>query len=40
MNYASKDPPYKNTKFNNDIDYNNVYFRDSKYSIRKKFINL
>lgn len=40
MKYASKDPPYKNTNFNNEIDYNNVYFRDSRYSIRKKFINL
>ena len=38
MKYASKDPPYKNTDFNEEIDYNNVYFRDSRYSIRKKFI--
>ena len=40
LKYLSKDPPYKNTKLNNEIDYNNVYFRDSRYSIRKKFINL
>lgn len=40
MKYASKDPPYKNTDFNEEIDYNNVYFRDSRYSIRKKYINL
>ena len=40
MKYASKDPPYKNTDYNEEIDYNNVYFRDSRYSVRKKFINL
>ncbi len=40
LKYASKDPPYRNTNFNEEIDYNNVYFRDSRYSIRKKFINL
>ena len=40
LKYVSKDPPFKNTDFNQEIDYNNVYFRDSRYSIRKKFINL
>lgn len=40
LKYASKDPPFKNTDFNHEIDYNNVYYRDSKYSFRKKFINL
>ena len=40
LRYASKDPPYQNTDFNKEIDYNNVYYRDSRYSIRKKFINL
>ena len=40
VKYISKDPPYQIADFNTEIDYNNVYFRDSKYSIRKKFINL
>ena len=40
LKYVSKDPPFKNTDFNQKIEYNNVYFRDSRYSIRKKFINL
>ena len=40
LKYTSKDPPFKNTDYNHEIDYNNVYFRDSKYSFRKKFINL
>ena len=40
LKYVSKDPPFKNTDFNQEIDYKNVYFRDSRYSIRKKFINL
>ena len=40
LRYASKNPPYKNTDFNEEIDYDNVYFRDSRYSIRKKFIKL
>ena len=40
LKYVSKDPPFKNAEFNQEIDYNKVYFRDSRYSIRKKFINL
>jgi hypothetical protein len=40
MRYASKDPPYIMAEYNEEIDYNNVYLRDSRYSIRKKFINL
>ena len=40
LRYASKDHPYQNTQFNEEIDYNDVYYRDSRYSIRKKFINL
>ena len=40
LKYASKDPPYMNTEFNHEINYDNVYYRDSRYSFRKKFINL
>ncbi|MCR5025980.1 MAG: SocA family protein [Methanobrevibacter sp.] len=40
VKYVSKDPPYQIADFNDEIDYNNVYFRDSKYSVRKKYINL
>ena len=40
VKYVSKDPPYQIADFNDEIDYNNIYFRDSKYSIRKKYINL
>ncbi|MBE6505583.1 MAG: DUF4065 domain-containing protein [Methanobrevibacter millerae] len=40
LKYVSNDPPFKNTDYNQEIDYNNVYFRDSRYSVRKKFINL
>lgn len=38
VKYVSKDPPYQIADFNSEIDYNNVYYRDSKYSIRKKYI--
>ena len=40
VKYVRKDPPYQIADFNDEIEYNNVYFRDSKYSIRKKYINL
>ncbi|SDA40493.1 type II toxin-antitoxin system antitoxin SocA domain-containing protein [Methanobrevibacter millerae] len=40
LKYVSKDPPFKIADFNDEIDYNYVYFRNSRYSIRKKLINL
>ena len=40
LQYASRDPPFQMADYNETIDYNNVYLRYPRYSIRKKFINL
>ena len=40
LKYLSKDAPYKIADFNDELNYNYVYFRNSRYSIRKKLINL
>ena len=38
MKHTKDDPPYKIAKLNEELDYENVYYRNPNYSIRKKFI--